>query len=115
MRVGSRTFRPEAFVRGVREVFPHAILQWEDFHKDRAFVLLERYRRRIVSFNQRRHSGHSLRVTKQRMAGQRVVFVGAGAARTGIARLCANAMRADGADDATIRGALVRTRATCGA
>ena len=49
----------------------------------------------------------ALRITKQRMANQRVVFVGAGAACTGIARLCAIAMRADGADEATVRRALV--------
>jgi malic enzyme len=40
------------------------------------------------------------------MAEQRIVFVGAGAACTGIARLCALAMRADGADEATVRRAL---------
>jgi len=38
-----------------------------------------------------------------RMADQRVVFVGAGAACTGIARLCAIAMRRDGADEAKVR------------
>jgi malic enzyme len=106
----------EAFVRGVQEVFPHAILQWEDFHKDRAFVLQERYRKRLPSFNDDIQGTASvvlggilaaLRITKQRMAAQRVVFVGAGAACTGIARLCAIAMRADGADDATVRRALV--------
>jgi malic enzyme len=96
-------------------VFPRAILQWEDFHKDRAFVLQERYARRLPSFNDDIQGTASvvlagilagLRITKQGMANQRVVFVGAGAACTGIARLCAIAMRADGADDAAVRRAL---------
>ena len=106
----------EAFVRGVREVFPRAILQWEDFHKDRAF-LAARALRAAPAVLQRRHPGHRERrrrrassrrcaSPKQRMADQRVVFVGAGAACTGIARLCAIAMRADGADEATVRRAI---------
>jgi malic enzyme len=102
----------EAFVDGVRAVFPRAVVQWEDFHKRNAFRILERYRRRIRSFNDDIQGTAAvavaavlaaLRITKRPIAEQRVVFMGAGEACTGIAQLLETAMREAGASAAQIR------------
>ena len=101
----------EAFVAGVLEVFPHALVQWEDFHKDRAFKLLARYRKRLPCFNDDIEGTAAvvvagvfagLRVTGQKMGDQRIVYVGAGEACTGISRLLAAAMRAEGVPEEVI-------------
>jgi malic enzyme len=106
----------EAFVQAVIDVFPDAVLQWEDFKQHNAIRLLDRYRHRLASFNDDvqgtaavvaagvlaavQHRG-------ERLADQRVVFVGAGAAGIGIARLLAAMMRAEGAPEADVRRSLV--------
>jgi len=101
----------EAFVEAVSEVFPHAVLQWEDFHKRNAFRILENYRHRLRCFNDDIQGTAgvavagilaALRITQQPIREQRVVFIGAGEACTGIARLLAAAMREAGADPAEI-------------
>ena len=95
----------EQFVSGVRRKFPNALLQWEDFGKNNAFRLLDRYKERILSFNDDIQGTGSvalsvflsaMKIKKQKLSDQQFVLFGQGQAGTGISRQLVAGLMAEG-------------------
>ncbi len=94
-----------AFVAGVKRCCPSAVLQWEDFSRDRAFDNLERYRDELPSFNDDIqgtaavvHAGllGALAQAGRPLTEERIAVLGAGAAGVGVAAAIMAAMQQQG-------------------
>jgi malate dehydrogenase (oxaloacetate-decarboxylating) len=84
----------DRFVEAVSQRYPKAIIQWEDFSKDTAFKVLDRYRKVVPSFNDDiQGTGavtlagvlNALRIKNESITDQRIVIHGAGAGGIGVA------------------------------
>ena len=95
----------DEFMTGVQEVFPAALVQFEDFATGNAIGLLARYRDRACAFNDDIQGTAAVtlaallvagRITGRQLTDERILFAGAGAAATGIAELVTTALRQAG-------------------
>ena len=85
----------EKFISGIKEKFPDILIQWEDFSRQNAFTILDKYRYEVLSFNDDiQGTGavalagiiNAMKIAKQSIKDQKFVIYGAGAGGVGIAR-----------------------------
>lgn len=95
----------EEFITELTKKYPKVLIQFEDFLTPKAYALLEKYRDRVLCFNDDIQGTAAValagvyssnRITKHRFADIKIMFLGAGSAATGIADLMVNAFMDEG-------------------
>jgi len=85
----------DRFVNTIKEKYPNILIQWEDFSRQNAFTILDKYRFKVLSFNDDIQGTGSvalagilnaLRITGEELCDLKFVIYGAGAGGIGIAR-----------------------------
>jgi malate dehydrogenase (oxaloacetate-decarboxylating) len=102
----------DAYVTTALKIFPHALLHWEDFGPGNARRILDRYRDRILTFNDDMQGTGAVnlaavlagaRASRTPLTQHRIVIFGSGTAGIGIADQLHDAMTSDGLDTAAAR------------
>lgn len=92
----------DQFITILKQKLPHVLLQWEDFGKQHAWQLLERYRKKICSFNDDIQGTAAvtlaallaaIKTSQQKLSEQRIVIFGAGSAAIGIAKMLSSRVK----------------------
>ena len=105
----------DEFITAVQDAFPRALIQFEDFLTPNAYELLNRYRDRVLCFNDDIQGTAAValagvyaanRITGADFTDQRIMFLGAGSAATGIADLMTQALIRKGVSESQARKAL---------
>ena len=95
----------DEFVAAVQKRYPRALIQFEDFLTPNAYGLLNRFRDRVLCFNDDIQGTAAValagvyaatRVIDHSFKDLRIMFLGAGSAATGIADLMVSALMAEG-------------------
>ncbi len=106
----------EEFVTAAAKVFPEVVIQWEDFRKDNALRILDRYRDQIPSFNDDIQGTGAValacvlaacKITGAPLEESRILMYGAGAAGLGIARQLRSQLQIDGLAGSDLRHAIL--------
>ena len=102
----------DAYVTTALKIFPHALLHWEDFGPGNARRILDRYRDRILTFNDDMQGTGAVnlaavlagaRTSQTLLTQHRIVIFGSGTAGIGIADQLHDAMTSAGLDAAAAR------------
>jgi malic enzyme len=102
----------DEFVAAAKTVFPGVLIQWEDFRKDNALTILNRYREVVPSFNDDIQGTGAVayacmhaacRITGAPVTDSRVLVFGAGAAGYGIAHKILDGLRYHGLEGDELR------------
>jgi malate dehydrogenase (oxaloacetate-decarboxylating) len=102
----------DRFVQAVGQELPGTLLQWEDFATAYARPILDRYRDRLLTFNDDIQGtaavvagalAGAVRASGSRLRDQRIVMLGAGSAGIGVADMVRRQMAADGVPDGQAR------------